>query len=104
MLILIQHPANKIPGELYRNDFRSFNYFQPDFENKEHNDKITNQFLKSSSKVRDFKTNSEPENHQKDNEHILFETTKDETIRVLNNINFNNKRDQLTKSQIIEHY
>ena len=92
--------SNKIPGELYRNDFRSFNYFQPDFENKEHNDKITNQFLKSSSKLGILKP-VEPENHQKDNEHILFETTKDETIRVLNNIKFNSKRDQLTKSQIL---
>ena len=98
--ILNPTSSNKIPGELFRNDFRSFNYFQPDFENKEHNDKITNQFLKSSSKLGILKP-EEPENHQKDNEHILFETTKDETIRVLNNIKFNSKRDQLTKSQIL---
>lgn len=98
--ILNPTSSNKIPGELYRNDFRSFNYFQPDFENKEHNDKITNQFLKSSSKLGILKP-EDPKNHQKDNEHILFETTKDETIRVLNNIKFNSKRDQLTKSQIL---
>ena len=98
--ILNPTSSNKIPGELFRNDFRSFNYFQPDFENKEHNDKITNQFLKSSSKLGILKP-KEPKNHQKDNEHILFKTTKDETIRVLNNIKFNSKRDQLTKSQIL---
>ena len=98
--ILNPTSANKIPGELFRNDFRSFNYFQPDFENKEHNDKITNQFLKSSSELGILKP-EQPENHQKDNKHILFETTNDETIKLLNNIKFNSKRDQLTKSQFL---
>ena len=98
--ILNPTSINKIPGELFHNDFRSFNYFQPDFENKEHNDKIINQFLKSSCRLGILKP-EDPKNHQKDNKHILFETTKGETIRVLNNIKFNSKRDQLTKSQIL---
>ena len=37
--------------------------------------------MKSSSKLGILKP-EDPKNHQKDNEHILFETTKDETIRV----------------------
>lgn len=98
--ILNPTSSNKIPGELYRNDFRSFNYFQPDFENNECNDKIINQFLKTSSELGILKP-VEPENHQDDNKHRLFETTKDEAIRVLNNIKFNSKRDQLTKSQFL---
>ena len=98
--ILNPTSTNKIPGELFRNDFRSFNYFQPDFENKEHNDKITNQFLKSSFELGILKP-TQRENHQEDNKHILFETTKDEAIKVLNNIKFNSKRDQLTKSQFL---
>lgn len=98
--ILNPTSANKIPGELYRNDFRSFNYFQPDFENNEFNDKIINQFLKTSSELGILKP-VESENHQDDNKHRLFETTKDEAIRVLNNIKFNSKRDQLTKSQFL---
>lgn len=98
--ILNPTSSNKIPGELYRNDFRSFNYFQPDFENNECNDKIINQFLKTSSELGILKP-VEPENHQDDNKHRLYETTKDEAIRVLNNIKFNSKRDQLTKSQFL---
>jgi len=98
--ILNPTSANKIPGELFRNDFRSFNYFQPDFINKEHNDKITNKFLKSSSELGILKP-KQTENHQKDNKHILFKTTNEETIKLLNNMKFNSKRDQLTKSQFL---
>tara|TARA_B110000503_G_scaffold90611_1_gene137004 strand:+ start:3286 stop:5556 length:2271 start_codon:yes stop_codon:yes gene_type:complete len=98
--ILNPTSANKIPGELFRNDFRSFNYFQPDFENKEHNDKITNQFLKSSFELGILKP-TQTKNHQEDNKHILFETTKDQAIKLLNNVKFNSKRDQLTKSQFL---
>lgn len=98
--ILNPTSANKIPGELFRTDFRSFNYFQPDFENKEHNDKITNQFLKSSFELGILKP-TQTKNHQKDNKHRLFETTKDEAIKLLNNVKFNSKRDQLTKSQLL---
>ena len=92
--------GNKIPGELFRNDFRSFNYFQPDFENKEHNDTLSNQFLKSSFKVGYLKP-TQTKNHQDDNKHILFKTTKDEAIKLLIDIKFNSNRDQLIKSQLL---
>ena len=98
--ILNPTSANKIPGELFRNDFRSFNYFQPDFENKEHNDTLTNQFLKSSSEVGILKP-IQTKNHQKDNKHTLFKTTKDEAAKLLIDIKFNSKREQLTKSQLL---
>ena len=98
--ILNPTSANKIPGELFRNDFRSFNYFQPDFENKDLNDKLTNQFLKSSVEVGELKP-TQFNNDQKDNKHFLFKTTKHEAIKLFSEIKFKSKREQLTKSQFL---
>ena len=96
--ILNATSSNKIPGELFRNNFRSFSYFQPDFKNKDVNDKLTNQFLKSSVEVGILKPKT---NDQKDNKHMLFETNIYEVKKLLSDLKNNSKREQVTKSQLL---
>ena len=99
--ILNPTSRNKIPGELFRNNFRNFNYLQPDFDNKDHNDLITNKFLDSSLKLgvlmpRYFA------NDQKDNKHLLFETTNQKVLDLLTDVRFNSNKEQVTKSQLLD--
>ena len=96
--ILRPTSINKIPGELLRNDFNRFNYFQPDFEYKNKNDKLIDQFFKDVSYVGILKPN-EKNNHQKDNIHSLFTTTNEKILELFEGIKFGSKREQLKKSQ-----
>ena len=91
---------NKIPGELFRNDFRSFNYFQPDFENKILNDRLINEFLESSNEVGLLEPKFK-KNNSKDNKHKLFKTSIDVVKKLLHDIKFNSKREQITKAQLL---
>ena len=98
--ILNPTSRNKIPGELFRNDFRSFNYFQPDFQNKVLNDKLIYQFLIFSKEVGVLEPKIK-NNNSKDNKHKLFETNIYETKKLIGDIKFNSKREQVTKAQFL---
>jgi len=90
---------NKIPGELFRNDFRSFNYFQPDFKNSIYNDRLINFFLKSSKEIGVLEPKN---NNSKDNKHKLYKSTIGRTKELLLEVKFNSKREQLAKAQLLD--
>mgnify|MGYP001565645882 CR=1 FL=1 len=91
---------NKIPGELIKNDFNSFNYFQPDFENKEYNDRLINQFLNSLKKLGELMPKSN-HNATKDNKHKIYETNLSETKKILSKMKFSSHREQVRKTQFL---
>ncbi len=91
---------NKIPGELIKNNFRNFNYFQPDFENRVHNDNIIINFLKGLKRVGVLQPTNDLKNSS-DNKHILFESKIEQIKKILKKIKFNSSREQVSKLQFL---
>lgn len=91
---------NKIPGELFRNDFSTLSYFQPDFKNRKLNDRLIDELLHSSDELGVLKPSTDMKN-SKDNKHKLFQTSIRDVIELLNKIEFDNKRENVTKAQFL---
>jgi hypothetical protein len=96
--ILSATSKNKIPAEIIKNNFRTYDYFQPDFINFEFNNEKIEFFIKNSNQLGVLESLTDS---TKDKSHMLYETGKNLFINLLNSMRFFSYKDKLTKDQIV---
>lgn len=96
--ILSPTSKNKIPAEIIKNNFRTYDYFQPDFINFEFNNEKIEYFIKNSNQLGILESLTDS---TKDKSHMLYETEKNLFIKLLNSMKFSSFKDKLTKDQIV---
>ncbi len=96
--ILSPTSKNKIPAEIIKNNFRTYDHFQPDSINFEFNNEKIEYFIKNSNELGVLQSLTDS---TKDKSHMLYETNKDLFIKLLNSMKFSIFKDKLIKDQIV---
>lgn len=91
---------NKIAGELFRSDFREFNYLQPDFIYKSQNENEINKYINKSEDLGVLKPINNSETTH-DNMHKIYQSSVSNTINLFAKIKFKSNKETTRKNHFI---